>query len=114
MKEFYRVCNIETQQGLWYQFDGNFTGLIHDKFNFCLHKDLKMDYDEELVGWLSATESLSILYQWFPKDDIIKLQEHNYFIHLYETEEFKFYDRFQHQVINQSKSKLIATMKLIV
>ena len=34
MKRFYRVCNTDTQQGLWYHFDGKFTGLIHDDFNF--------------------------------------------------------------------------------
>lgn len=112
MKTFYRVSNTETQQGLWYNFDGNFTGLIHNEFNFCLHKDLKMDFDEELVGYLSATESLETLYQWFPKEDIIKLQEHGYYIHVYETDDHKFYERFQHQVINQSKSKLVKQIKL--
>lgn len=34
-KLFYRVCNHETEQGLWYSFNGNFTGLIHNEFNFC-------------------------------------------------------------------------------
>jgi len=73
MKTFYRVSNTDTQQGLWYNFSGEFTGLIHNKFDFCLHKELKMDFDEELVGYLSATDSLETLWQWFPKDDIIKL-----------------------------------------
>jgi hypothetical protein len=27
-KSFYRVANHETQQGLWYDFQGNFTGLM--------------------------------------------------------------------------------------
>lgn len=71
-----------------------------------------MDFDEELVGYLSATESLDTLYEWFPKDDIVKLQKHGYFIHVYETDDHKFYQRFQHQVISQSKSKLIKKIVL--
>lgn len=29
-KMFFRVCNPETEQGLWYDFKGNFTGFIHE------------------------------------------------------------------------------------
>jgi len=94
-------------QGLWYDFKGTHTGLIHNEFNFCLNKDLKMDFDPELKGYLSATDSLETLYNWFTKEDIINLQKHNYFIHVFESDDYKFYDRFQHLVINQSKSKLI-------
>lgn len=112
MKKFYRVSNTETQQGLWYNFNGEFTGLIHNKFNFCLHNSLAMDYDKELCGYLSATPSLDTLYNWFPKKDIIELQKHGYFIHVYETDDHKFYERFQHDVINQSKSRLIQKIVL--
>lgn len=28
-KVFYRVANTENEQGLWYDFKGKFTGLIH-------------------------------------------------------------------------------------
>jgi hypothetical protein len=107
MKTFYRVCNTETQQGLWYSFQGEFTGFIHDRFSFCKNKDLKMDFDEELRGYLSATDSFEDLFNWFTKEDIKTLQESNYFIHEYETKDYKFYDRFQHFVINQENSKLI-------
>lgn len=107
MKKFYRVCNPDTQQGLWYQFNGEFTGLIHNEFNFCKNNELKMDFDDELCGWLSATDSLETLYHWFTKEDIIKLQEYGWFIHVYETDNHRFYDRFQHQVIHQASSKII-------
>lgn len=106
MKTFYRVCNTETQQGLWYNFNGGFAGSIH-QFDFCKNNSLRMDYDEELVGYLSATDSLESLYGWFPIKDIKELQKHNYFIHEYECDDFKFYARFQHLVINQEKAKLI-------
>lgn len=107
MKEFYRVCNSDTQQGLWYHFNGEFTGLIHDTFSFCKNNQLEMDFDSELVGFLSATDSLESLYYWFPKEDIIKLQEHGWFIHKYHSEDYKFYDKFQHLVIHQEKSILV-------
>ena len=109
---FYRVCNPETKQGLWYDYLGNFTGLIHNKFNFCLNSNLAMDYDEELVGWLSATDSLDNLYKWFTEEDILKLQEHGYYIHEFETEEWKFYDNFQHHIISQANSKI--TNKIVL
>lgn len=112
MKTFYRVCNTKTQQSLWYDFSGQFTGLIHDKFNFCVNTTLKMDFDPELSGYLSATDSLESLYHWFPKEDILALQKHDYFIHVYQTNDFKFYERFQHLVINQSKSLLLNTITL--
>lgn len=107
VKQFYRVCNEQTQQGLWYDINGNFTGLIHNKFNFCLNNKLKMDYDPEIVGWLSAADSLDMLYNWFTPTDIVQLQTKGWFINVYETEQFKFYDRFQHPIIKQDSIKHI-------
>lgn len=103
-KTFFRVCNRETLQGLWYAFDGEFTGLIHNEFSFCLNTKLEMDFDPELVGWLSATDSLETLYNWFTEEDILKLQEKGWFIHEFEATDYKFYERFQHLIINQETS----------
>jgi hypothetical protein len=36
--------------------------------------ELKMDFDVELVGWLSATDNLEELFNWFTKEDIVELQ----------------------------------------
>ena len=41
-KLYYRIAHEDTKQGLWYDSDGNFTGLIHDKFNFCMNTNLEM------------------------------------------------------------------------
>ena len=112
MKTFYRVCNLVTMQGLWYDYSGEFTGLIHNEFDFCTNNELKMDFDPELIGWLSAVEELDHLWQWFSKEDIKRLQDHNYFIHQFESEEHKFYERFQHLIINQDKST--PTQKIIL
>ena len=112
MAKFYRVCNTNTQQGLWYNFQGEFTGLIHDKFKFCLNNELKMEYDPEIVGWLSATDSLETLYKWFTREDIKELQKRNWYIHVYEAEDVRFYERFQHQIIKQETSKFIEILRL--
>lgn len=112
MSSFYRVCHVDTMQGLWYQFNGEFTGLIHDKFNFCANRDLKMDFDPEIVGWLSVVDTLEALYHWFTQDDIRKLQEHGWYIHEFESEDSKFYERFQHLIINQETSKVVRKIEL--
>ncbi len=111
-KTFYRVCNPESQQGLWYDFQGQFTGLIHNKFQFCQNHELRMDYDQEICGFLSAVESLEDLYQWFSVDDIKKLQEHGWAIHEYQADNYWFYERFQHPVICQKTSKLVRKIEL--
>ena len=112
MKTFYRVCHKDTQQGLWYAFNGEFTGLIHNEFSFCKNTSLEMEFNPEIVGWLSATESLETLFIWFTKEDILKLQEHGWFIHKYEASDVKFYERFQHQLIKQDTSKIINIVRL--
>lgn len=107
-KTYFRVCNIVTKQGLWYNYDGSFSGLIHDQFNFCQNKDLKMDFDEELVGWLSAVETLDDLWKWFSKDDVKELEKHGWFVTEFLCSESKFYSRFQHTVIKQDKAIPVA------
>jgi hypothetical protein len=71
-----------------------------------------MDFDPELVGWLSATDSLENLYNWFSKEDILALQKEGWFIHKYETENYKFYDKFQHFIINQKDSVFVEKIVL--
>jgi len=109
-KLFYRVCNSVTEQGLWYNPRGTFAGLIHNMFDFCKNKDLKMDFDPELIGWLSATDSLSELFGWFPIEDIKKLQKFGWHLHVYNAKDYRFYDRFQHFVINQNTSTLVTKL----
>lgn len=110
MRRFFRVNNYRTGQGLWYDWRGDFTGLIHKKFDFCQHRDLAMDFDPDLVGWLSVTPTLEELYHWFPEDDIRELAKHGWYVHEYEVaeEDCRFYERFQHWVIRQGSEKLIA------
>lgn len=114
MRTFYRVSNIHTGQGLWYDTKGEFTGLIHNIFDFCSNSELAMDFDPELVGWLSATENIKDLLFWFPKEDISRLEKFDWFIHEYRVNEsdIKWYDRFKHYVIRQDKAEFIQSHRI--
>ena len=101
-KIFYRVGNVDSQQGLWYDFNGNFTGLIHDKFDFCTNSELPMPYDKKVIGWLSSTDNLNELWFWFTKEDVKKLEEFGYGIGVYEATDYKIYEN--HWVIKQDTS----------
>ena len=111
-KTFFRVCHKDTLQGLWYAFNGEFTGLIHTDFSFCQNNALRMDFDPEIVGWLSAVETLENLFFWFSELDIARLEQHGWFIHEFEAEDVKFYERFQHTIIKQDTSKVVAVHSL--
>jgi hypothetical protein len=91
-KLYYRIAHEKTNQGLWYDSKGIFTGLIHKEFDFCKNKDLEMPFDKEIVGYLSATHSLDFLFNWFSKEDIFNLEKFGYFITVYEASKVKEYD----------------------
>jgi hypothetical protein len=111
-KRFFRVCHKDTLQGLWYDYQGRFTGLIHDEFSFCENSDLKMDFDPDLVGWLSAVETIETLFNWFTKEDIKQLENKGWFIHEFETSTYRFYDKFQHILIDQNDSVVIRMINI--
>lgn len=69
-KQFYRVTNLETKEGLWYNLKGEFSGIIQNKFTFCKNKDLNMDFDDNFLGYMSAVDSLDLLFLWFTKEGI--------------------------------------------
>jgi len=101
-KIFYRIANNKTKQGLWYDYVGNFTGLIHDKYSFCNSSKLPMPYDPNIVGWLSATDKLETLWLWFSKEEIKQLEESGYELTIYEATEYKVYEN--HWIIKQDSS----------
>ena len=64
MKTFYRVCNTKTRQGLWYNQKGEFTGLIHNKFNFCQNSKLEIYFNallDDRAGLLQVYTELKQL-----------------------------------------------------
>jgi len=61
-----------------------------------------MPYEPELVGYISVADSLEHLYSWFTRNEILKLQEVGFSILEYIADDFKFYDLYKHNVINQN------------
>lgn len=114
-KIFYRVANTQTNQGLWYDQQGNFTGLIHKDFNFCTNNQLQMPFDEELVGWLSATDTLEELFKWFTQKDIEQLELFGYYLTEYEATDYKVYNtcNYSHLVINQESSEVVRQISIL-
>ena len=110
MKIFYRVGNVIAQRGLWYDFDGKFTGLIHNEYDFCSCHDLPMPFEAGVVGWLSATDTLDDLLNWFTKEDLRLLEPHGYFIGVYEATEYRQYEN--HWLINQRSSKFMKNIRV--
>lgn len=106
---FFRIGN-DAREGLWYDCLGQFTGLIHDKFSFCKNRDLQMPFDSEVVGYLSATTSLSELFNWFPPGDIVLLQSFGYFITIYESDNYKIYKN--HYLIQEDDSVFVCTLPI--
>lgn len=92
MNDFYRVENQQTGNGLWYDLKGRFTGLIHSEFTFCKSTVLEMPFDPEIRGWLSVTPTIEELFQWFPKEDIMRLAESGYVISHYLSDDVKFHN----------------------
>ena len=111
MKLFYRI-GTESTEGLWYNKDGIFNGLIHKEFQWLNASSLLMPFEPELVGFISVADSLEHLYQWFSRKEILKLQENGFSILEYQANDYKFYDLYKHNVINQN-SILYNKIKLI-
>lgn len=109
-KIFYRLGHITNGSGLWYNPDGQYHGSIHGMFNFCSNSALEMPYDEKIVGWLSACESLDELYNWFTKIDILRLQDYGYRVSCYGAADFRRHSN--HWVIKQDRSTLLYQMEL--
>ena len=84
-KYFYRIGKDNV--GLWYNQEGNFTGNIHKEFSWLNASNLIMPFEQELVGFISVADSLQHLYQWFSREEIFKLQEKDFFIKEYVSNE---------------------------
>lgn len=109
---FYRI-GTESNQGLWYNKEGVHTGIIHKEFTWLSASSLIMPFEQELVGYLSVADSLEHLYAWFKKDEILKLQEQGFSILEYVAHDYKFYDLYKHNVINEENSILHNKIRLI-
>ena len=60
-KLFYRIGS-DIDEGLWYDNNGKFTGLIYTKYNWCSASQLEMPFDDKIIGYISVADSLEHLY----------------------------------------------------
>lgn len=78
--KLYRVGNT---QGLWYDADGNYTGLIH-KLEDGAAGALPMGFDPifrtDGQKWISVTTSLETLRNWFSEADMRELLPQGYVV----------------------------------
>lgn len=110
MKHYYRIGKEGV--GLWYDQEGKFTGNIHNDFTWLTASKLEMPFEDELIGFISVADSLQHLYQWFSVAEIKELQEQGFFIEEWASNDVKYYDLYQHNVILKSSSILVS--KLII
>lgn len=100
MKIFYRVQQNDTTKGLWYDRDGTFNGRIEDDFSWLRASSLPMEPNVETAGgWLSATDSIETLFDWFNPVELKRLQSNNIYTYAYHATAFKWYDPYQHHLI---------------
>lgn len=77
----YRVGKSDSLNGLWYDKNGSYTGLIHNlsEGNAALlpmgpHPIFRTDGHH----WISTTDSLEMLKNWFSEQDMTELTEQGY------------------------------------
>ena len=91
MPDLYRVANLDTNVGLWYNNDGVKTDFIHTLHD-ARGAALPMDFDDTLAGgWLSAAHKLDELTVWFSEEDFNELLLRGYGVYKYEVEDFRFH-----------------------
>ncbi|TDW20467.1 hypothetical protein EV128_12597 [Rhizobium azibense] len=77
----YRVGYAEGSQGLWYDAEGRETGLIHTLSN-AVAAGLPMApnpvFKADGRAWISATDTLPGLANWFSHSDMIELIDRGY------------------------------------
>lgn len=77
----YRIQNKETKDGMWYNSDGTYNGIIKE-LSDGLSADAPMPEDQyrnkNNKQWISSVPLLNYLFEWFSMKDIIELKERGY------------------------------------
>lgn len=99
----YRVGRADNAQGLWYDGQGAYTGLIHNLKDGAAGA-LPMGFDPifraEGRRWISVTESLETLKRWFSEQDMRELLPQGYVVQEIDAVEHRryFFEGFNHEV----------------
>lgn len=111
-KTFYRLAQQKTENGFWYNYDGEKVNIIESVYNNLKCSELFMDFDSEMVGYLAATDSLDNLFIWFSEKEIIELQKNGWCIYVYETDIYKKHSRQNHYLIEKNKNNIIKIIEI--
>jgi hypothetical protein len=88
----YRVGRADTSQGLWYDTEGRYAGLIH-RLAHGPAAELPMGehpvFRAEGRRWISVTESLETLRDWFSRRDMEELLPYGYEVQAIEVTEHR-------------------------
>lgn len=105
-KIFYRV-GTQNGGGMWYNPDGSFHGSMNkEKFNMLQCHRVPMPFDKDIVGYLSVTDSLESLKNWFNDDDMKVLEPLGFKILAYQATDYRIHHN--HWIINQESSVRLA------
>lgn len=98
-KQLYRIENLETMRGMWYDKNGKFNPFI-DQLTDGLSKDLPMEeherYGKDGFRWFSGCDNIDDMRRWFSTRDALELSESNYQLYLYTVNQFV---KEEHQVL---------------
>lgn len=101
----YRVGKRIGQDGLWYDKDGNKTGLIH-KLKEGNAKHLPMDkhpiFRSDGYNWISTTDTIEMLPKWFSENDMKELIPQNYEVFKIDVSEYRrfHFESYTHEVFS--------------
>lgn len=92
MTIIFRIENQQSNQGLWYDKNGNYSPFINSLPN-AKCKDLPMDFDPTYqdggLQWLSGCSDMQQLRSWFSEQDLIYLSNAGYNLYRFEVSDFR-------------------------
>lgn len=110
-KIFFRVHHPKGK-GLWYNNNAEFTKEIGKLELGCA--DLETDQNEECAGgFLSCTDSMDSLFDWFGREELLKLKDNGYDICIFKSAEHKFHEKYKHFLFKEEGSLLVAKINII-
>lgn len=110
-KLFFRVHHPDGK-GLWYNKNAEFTQEIAKLDLSCA--GLEMNHDDDCAGgFLSCTDSMDSLFDWFGREELFKLRDNGYNICIFKAEEHKFHEKYKHFLFKERGSLLIATVNIV-
>ena len=110
-KLFYRVHHPR-DLGLWYNGKAEFTNEIEKLDLKCAKLDMSFD-DNCAGGFISCTDTLDNLYNWFSREELLKLVDNGYDVLVFKAEESKFHEKFKHHLFKKEGSIIVAKINII-